>query len=85
MLERQKVSLTIIIQQVLRVGKVERVDKVQSGQSGQSGQRGQSGQSGHISKYDKKYIVYLYNWAGATLLISLKGKRFRSSNSYLPK
>ena len=72
MLERQKVSLTIIIQQVVRVGKVEKLGKVQSGQSGQ---RGQSGQSGHISKYDKKYIVYLYNWAGATLLISLKGKR----------
>ena len=72
MLERQKVSLTIIIQQVVRVGKVERVGKVQSGQSGQ---RGQSGESGHISKYDKKYIVDLYNRAGATLLISLKGKR----------
>ena len=66
MLERQKVSLTIIIQQVVRVGKVGRVGKVQSGQSGQSG---------HISKYDKKYIVDLYNRAGATLLISLKGKR----------
>ena len=35
MLERQKVSLTIIIQQVVRVGKVGRVGKVQSGQRGQ--------------------------------------------------
>ena len=67
MLERQKVSLTIIIQQVVRVGKVEKVGKVQSGQSGQ---RGQSGQSGHICKCDKKYILDLYNRAGATLLIS---------------
>ena len=72
MLERQKVSLTIIIQQVVRVGKVERVGKVQSGQSGQ---RGQSGQSWHISNYDKKYIMDPYNRTGATLLISLKGKR----------
>ena len=69
MLERQKVSLTIIIQQVVRVGKVGRVGKVQSGQRGQRGQRGQSG---HISTYDKKYSVDI---TGATLLISLKGKR----------